>query len=54
MVKAEEVAGEPPLDRSPERGASAPAVRVARALVVARVVDSLEKRSPHAESVAHE
>ena len=41
VVKTEVAPGKPPLDGTAERGASAPAVRVARALATARVVDSL-------------
>jgi len=40
VLKAEVAAGKPPLDGTAERGASAPAVRVAGALAIARVVDS--------------
>jgi hypothetical protein len=41
VVETEVAAGEPPLDGTAEGGASAPAVRVAGALPVAGVVDSL-------------
>jgi hypothetical protein len=44
--------GEPPLDGPPDRGASAPAVRVAAALVVVRIVDSLKQRPLHSSRVA--
>jgi hypothetical protein len=41
VVETEVVAGKPPLDGTTERGASAPAVRVAGAGPVAGIVDSL-------------
>ena len=41
VVKSEVSAGKPPLDGTAERRASTPAVRVAAALAVPRVVDAL-------------
>ena len=52
VVKAEVAAGEPPFDRSTQRRSLTPAVRVAVAFVIVRVVDSLKKRSLHSGSVA--
>lgn len=43
---------EPPLDRPPDSGASAPTVRVAAALVVVRVVDPLKQRPLDGSRVA--
>src|SRR4029077_19035531 len=45
VVETEVTAGKPPLDGAPERGASAPAIRVAGAGPPAGIVDSLEERS---------
>lgn len=47
VVEAEVPTGEPPLHSAADGGASAPAVGVAAALAVARVVHPLQKRSLH-------
>ena len=52
MAKSEEASGEPPLDRSTERGSLAPAIRVAPANTVARIVNPLQETARHARSVA--
>jgi hypothetical protein len=53
-MKAEIPAGEPPLDCSAEDCSPAPAVRIAPALAVARIVDSPKNASRHAPSVTLE
>ena len=57
VVETEVAGGKPPLDGPAERGASAPAVRVAGALPVAGVVDSLKEgpRDPQSlrRAIAH-
>lgn len=47
VVESEVPAGEPPLDRSTQRRPLTPAVRVAIAFAVARVVDSLQEAPRH-------
>ncbi len=52
VVKSEVAAGEPPFDGSPNGGASTPAVGVAAAVAVVRIVNPVEKRPPDAGSVS--
>jgi hypothetical protein len=52
VAKAEIAAGEPPLERSAQCSPPAPAVEIAAAFTIARIVDSLKNASPHAWSVA--
>ena len=51
VVETNVAAGKPPLDGAAERGASAPAVRVAGAGPPAGIVDSLEERSRDPQSL---
>jgi len=53
VTDPEESGGEPPLNESSDPRSPAPAVRIAAALVVARVVDAMEQRAVgHGGSVA--
>jgi len=52
VIKAEVATGKPPLDGSAHGGPPAPAVGVAPALPVARVMDSLKESPRHARSLA--
>lgn len=47
VVDSEPPGREPPLDRPSDNRASAPAVRITAALVVARIVDPLDDRPLH-------
>jgi hypothetical protein len=51
VMQSELPARQPPLDGPAKRGALAPAVRVARALSVTRIVDALQKTSRHTASI---
>ena len=52
VAEPEGAAAEPPFHRAPKCGAPTPAVRVAPAMAIVRVVDTLQKRSLHGEIVA--
>ncbi len=47
VVQANEASGQPPLHRSTKHGSTAPAIRIASAFAVRRVVDALENASLH-------
>jgi hypothetical protein len=51
VVQTDEPGGEPSLHRSTNRGSAAPAIRVATALAIARIVDALKNTPCHSTSV---